>query len=223
MQNAPEGLRALVSSLFPGAAIEKVAVLGPDVAEGDTEKVEGYGRPIRVTVHEPAGWRREIVFRTATPNDFGHDRRADRAEGLLLANDLFAQIPEPLRLRLEGAAVVLGDAPRLRQVLYNLMKNAVDAMPGGGTVRLSAQPAEESSPGGRWWEIRFQDSGQGIPADLLGQVFRPMFTTKPEGRGTGLGLSICREIVRSHGGEIRIESAEGRGTAVVFTLPGARP
>jgi signal transduction histidine kinase len=49
-----------------------------------------------------------------------------------------------------------------------------------------------------------------------------MFTTKPEGKGTGLGLSICREIVRSHGGEIRIDSAPGKGTCVVFTLPGVR-
>ena len=115
------------------------------------------------------------------------------------------------------------DRKLMEQLFLNLMKNAVDAMPGGGTVQLSAQPAEESSPGGRWWEIHFQDSGQGIPADLLGQVFRPMFTTKPEGMGTGLGLSICREIVRSHGGEIRIESTEGKGTCVVFTLPGVIP
>ena len=114
MQSVPEGLRALVSSLFPGAAIEKVAVLGPDVAEGDTEKVEGYGRPIRVTVHEPAGWRREIVFRTATPNDFGHDRRADRAEGLLLANDLFAQIPDHVQALDVGAIAADGRLVSLR-------------------------------------------------------------------------------------------------------------
>jgi len=112
------------------------------------------------------------------------------------------------------------DRKQMEQLFLNLMNNAVDAMPGGGTVQLTASPAEESTPGGIWWELRFQDSGQGIPADLLGQVFRPMFTTKPEGKGTGLGLSICREIVRSHGGEIRIESAEEQGTCVVFTLPG---
>jgi signal transduction histidine kinase len=115
------------------------------------------------------------------------------------------------------------DRKQMEQLFLNLMNNAVDAMPTGGMVRLTAQPAEESTPGGLWWELRFADSGQGIPADLLGQVFRPMFTTKPEGKGTGLGLSICREIVRSHGGEIRIESAEGHGTCVVFTLPGATP
>jgi len=115
------------------------------------------------------------------------------------------------------------DRKLMEQLFLNLMKNAVDAMPAGGAVQLSAKLAEESSPGGPWWEIRFQDSGQGIPADLLGQVFRPMFTTKPEGMGTGLGLSICREIVRSHGGEIRIDSIEGKGTCVVFTLPGVAP
>ncbi|GLH73096.1 hypothetical protein GETHLI_15980 [Geothrix limicola] len=113
------------------------------------------------------------------------------------------------------------DRKQMEQLFLNLMNNAVDAMPGGGAVTLSAQLSEESTPGGQWWEFRFHDSGLGIPADLLSQVFRPMFTTKPEGRGTGLGLSICREIVRGHGGEIRIESTEGQGTCVVFTLPGA--
>ena len=113
------------------------------------------------------------------------------------------------------------DRKQMEQLFLNLMNNAVDSMPSGGKVRLTAQPAGESTPSGLWWELRFLDSGQGIPPELLGQVFRPMFTTKPEGKGTGLGLSICREIVRSHGGDIRIESTPDQGTCVVFTLPGA--
>ena len=113
------------------------------------------------------------------------------------------------------------DRKQMEQLFLNLMNNAVDSMPSGGKVRLTAQPAGESTPSGLWWELRFLDSGQGIPPELLGQVFRPMFTTKPEGKGTGLGLSICREIVRSHGGDIRIESTLDQGTCVVFTLPGA--
>jgi signal transduction histidine kinase len=113
------------------------------------------------------------------------------------------------------------DRKQMEQLFLNVMNNALDAMPSGGTVRITVKPSEDSTPDGPWWELRFQDSGQGIPSDLLGQVFRPMFTTKPEGKGTGLGLSICREIVRGHGGEIRIESTEGQGTCVVFTLPGA--
>jgi signal transduction histidine kinase len=112
------------------------------------------------------------------------------------------------------------DRKQMEQLFLNLMNNAVDAMPTGGHVKVSAEVAKETSPG-PWWELRFADTGQGIPQDLLPQVFRPMFTTKAEGKGTGLGLSICREIVRSHGGDIRVESAEGVGTTLVFTLPGA--
>ena len=112
------------------------------------------------------------------------------------------------------------DRKQMEQLFINLMNNAVDAMPSGGKVLISATRPEEAPPGQTWWELRFQDSGQGIPADLLPQVFRPMFTTKAEGKGTGLGLSICREIVRNHGGDIRIESSEGQGTTIAFTLPG---
>ena len=113
------------------------------------------------------------------------------------------------------------DRKQMEQLFLNLMNNAMDAMPEGGTVQVAARPGAESTAENPWWELRFTDSGQGIPAGMLGQVFRPMFTTKPEGEGTGLGLSICREIVRNHGGEIHIESAEGRGTSVVFSLPGS--
>ncbi len=120
-----------------------------------------------------------------------------------------------------GGCVLQVDRKQMEQLFLNLMNNAVDAMPEGGRVEVRARPAEESHPEAPWWEVRFRDSGQGVPPELLGQVFRPMFTTKPEGKGTGLGLSICREIVRSHGGEIRLESAENQGTCVVFTLPGA--
>ena len=63
------------------------------------------------------------------------------------------------------------------------------------------------------------DAAEGIPAEILPKVFKPMFTTKPEGKGTGLGLAICREIVRSHGGEIHVDSREGEGTTFRFTLP----
>lgn len=70
------------------------------------------------------------------------------------------------------------------------------------------------------YQITLRDEGTGIPAEHLAKVFKPMFTTKPEGKGTGLGLAIVREIVRSHGGEVRIESEEGKGTTVILTLPG---
>ncbi len=110
--------------------------------------------------------------------------------------------------------MVSADRKQMEQLFINLVNNAVDAMPGGGHINLRVAPSGEG------WNLELQDSGQGIAADVLPKVFKPMFTTKPEGKGTGLGLSICREIIRTHGGEIRIESEVGNGTTVIFSLPG---
>ncbi len=108
------------------------------------------------------------------------------------------------------------DRKQMEQLFLNLMNNALDAMPEGGLIRIRA----EREPKGRW-RFRFEDTGTGIPAEVLPHIFRPMLTTKPEGKGTGLGLPICRDVVRGHGGEIRAESKVGEGTAMVFTLPAA--
>jgi two-component system NtrC family sensor kinase len=67
--------------------------------------------------------------------------------------------------------------------------------------------------------MSFTDDGPGIPEDVIGHIFEPFYTTKPVGKGTGLGLSICREIVRDHGGEIRVESHARRGTTFVVEIP----
>ncbi|HLO66111.1 MAG TPA: ATP-binding protein [Holophaga sp.] len=107
------------------------------------------------------------------------------------------------------------DRKQMEQLFLNLVNNAVDAMPGGGSLLLSVKP----DPEGPRWLISLSDTGTGIPEELLPKVFKPMFTTKPEGKGTGLGLAICREIVRAHGGEIHIESREGEGTTIRFPLP----
>jgi len=111
--------------------------------------------------------------------------------------------------------VLYVDRKQMEQLFINLVNNSVDAMPEGGHLHLAAQP----DPGGLRWLVRLSDTGTGIPPDILSKVFRPMFTTKPEGQGTGLGLAICREIVRAHGGEIHIESEEGAGTTMSFSLP----
>jgi signal transduction histidine kinase len=107
------------------------------------------------------------------------------------------------------------DRKQMEQLFINLVNNAVDAMPEGGRMKLSAEP----DPEGRRWFISLSDSGVGISPEVLPKVFKPMFTTKPDGKGTGLGLAICREIVRAHGGEIHIQSEEGQGTTMRFPLP----
>ena len=114
------------------------------------------------------------------------------------------------------------DRKQMEQLFINLVNNAVDAMPDGGRIRLAAEPDPGAGEAHARWRFVLEDTGSGIPADILPQVFKPMFTTKPEGKGTGLGLPICREIVRNHGGEIRMESEPGKGTRAVFSLPGAR-
>ena len=106
---------------------------------------------------------------------------------------------------------VLADRQQLRQLLLNLLVNAIDAMPQGGTLT-----ARVRSNG--WAYIEIQDTGIGIPPELRAKVWEPFFTTKPEGKGTGLGLAICHRIVKEHHGEMEIESEPGQGTLVRVRL-----
>jgi len=110
------------------------------------------------------------------------------------------------------------DANQLSQVLMNLLLNAAQATPEGGKITVSA---ERSGSADRV-EIRIVDTGCGIPAEVLPHVFEPFFTTK-RGKGTGLGLSISQTYVRSHDGEIQIESVPNCGTTVTITLPLRQP
>ena len=103
------------------------------------------------------------------------------------------------------------------QVFANLAKNAVDAMPRGGTLSVAAQLAS-----GRVL-IRVSDTGTGIPEDIREHVFDPFFTTKEVGKGTGLGLPICQRIVERLGGTMTLESEVGHGTTVHVDMPARRP
>jgi signal transduction histidine kinase len=103
------------------------------------------------------------------------------------------------------------------QVFANLAKNAVDAMPRGGTLSIAAQLAS-----GRVL-IRVSDTGTGIPEDIREHVFDPFFTTKEVGKGTGLGLPICQRIVERLGGTMTLESEVGHGTTVHVDVPARRP
>lgn len=125
-----------------------------------------------------------------------------------------------LTARFPEQGILHVDHKQMEQLFINLVNNAVDAMPNGGDITLLFKPDPSSPTSSPRWDVVVTDTGHGIPQDLLPMIFKPMFTTKAEGKGTGLGLSICREIVRAHGGDMRIESQEGQGTRVVFSLPG---
>jgi len=109
---------------------------------------------------------------------------------------------------------ISADANQLSQILMNLLLNAAQATPSGGTIAVLAEKVRFSE----MVELRVRDTGCGIPADILPHVFEPFFTTK-RGKGTGLGLSITQNYVRSHGGDIQVESVPDSGTTVRITLP----
>jgi signal transduction histidine kinase len=111
------------------------------------------------------------------------------------------------------------DRQKLRQVLLNLITNAGDAMPKGGTLTLRARQEKLDLQERQKIIIEIIDTGVGIPKDILPRVMDPFFTTKEEGKGTGLGLAICRRIVHEHHGTIEIESTPGMGTTVRISLP----
>ncbi|KKJ05929.1 PAS domain-containing sensor histidine kinase [Burkholderia gladioli] len=125
--------------------------------------------------------------------------------------------PEPV--------MALVDAPRFEAALLNLVVNAVDAMPDGGTVTIAASVLETDAPlttvleAGRYARISVTDTGIGMSPSTLAQACEPFFTTKPVGQGTGLGLSQVYGFITQTGGDVVISSAEGSGTTVELFLP----
>jgi nitrogen-specific signal transduction histidine kinase len=125
---------------------------------------------------------------------------------------------------------IMADPTQIHQVLLNLCVNARDAMQDGGTLWLSAENCllDEvtarkigGARPGAWVVLHVEDSGTGIPAEALSQIWEPFFTTKGEGKGTGLGLSTVRSIVENHNGFISLKTQPGRGTIFRVYLPAA--
>jgi signal transduction histidine kinase len=145
----------------------------------------------------------------------GRSRIAPAVESTIaILRDGFERIGITVEVALaDGLPPVVGHLSELEQVFLNLLTNAKEAMPHGGTIVVRGTPV----PGGL--EITIDDTGIGIPAELLERVQEPFVTTKEH--GSGLGLAICRSTVWGMGGRIRLESEPGRGTRVHVFLPGA--
>ena len=128
--------------------------------------------------------------------------RIKRHQGLVLQENLEQDLP-----------LVCGDEPHLKQVILNLLTNALDAIGKEGviTVHTNSSPTHVS--------LCIEDTGEGIAEDHLDKLFEPFFTTKPVGQGTGIGLSTCYTIVHNHGGEISVNSAPGQGSRFCVILP----
>jgi signal transduction histidine kinase len=120
--------------------------------------------------------------------------------------------------RYRSSCQVSGYSGEVRQLLANLLVNAVDAMADGGSLQVRVAAGCDWSNGREGVRITVADNGSGIPGDELGQIFEPFYTTKKD-TGTGLGLWVSRSIVQKHGGSIRVRSrADGPATGTVFLI-----
>jgi signal transduction histidine kinase len=129
---------------------------------------------------------------------------------------------QEIRLRVDYAVdlpKVWVDPFQIELALLEVLSNAVEAMPKGGMLTISAYPREQGGPtsGGANVEIVIADTGGGIPEDVRSSVFEPFFTTKAD--GTGLGLSIAKRFVEQNGGTLTVSGHENAGTSVRITLP----
>lgn len=115
-----------------------------------------------------------------------------------------------------GLPPIMGNFSNLGQVLINIIKNAVQALPDGrGKITLSTSYRQKPKN----VVVECRDTGIGIPPEMMKDIYKPFFTSKEVGKGTGLGLYVSHEIIKKHKGEIRIDSREGAGTTVTILLP----
>ncbi len=178
-------------------------------------------RSIQEQVNRITGYVEETLSET---------RAAAHAYSKVQINDILRQLLLFLGQHLERHKIFLetvlppdlpeveANGQQLQQVFLNLLNNAVDAMPDGGTVRVETR-AEEDAHGNPLVAVSISDSGTGISVEEKKRIFQPFFSTKELGRGTGLGLSIAARIVRQHEGTISLESAPGEGATFTIRFP----
>jgi two-component system, cell cycle sensor histidine kinase and response regulator CckA len=192
--------------------------------------IRGQIEEIRQTAERAARLTRQLL---------AYGRRQVLRPQLLDINEIATSL-EPLIRATAGDAVALeltlmNDLPRvlvdpqqIRQVLLNLVVNAAEAMPDGGTLRIETGVQDQAVTAGAvplqpgsYVRMVVEDTGSGMPPAIVERALEPFFTTKPQGLGSGLGLSTAYGIVRQSGGTLRLKSKPGDGTSVVVLLPAA--
>jgi signal transduction histidine kinase len=122
------------------------------------------------------------------------------------------EIPENVKVRVQVDEVNFHvDPEQIKRVFANIARNAVEAMPKGGELKIHSTKNDKNMT------IKFEDTGVGMSKKDLKRIFEPLFTTKP--RGVGLGLKICKRIIEAHKGKIEVESMKGKGSTFKVTLP----
>jgi len=191
--------------------------------------IKGYAQLIEKKPQEErnSGFAQRIISETlrleTLVNELLSYAKSDR-ESMVKLNltDIVSHAAALLRLEAEQAAiriicdcqdniVIDGNRDRLVQLLLNLVKNSLQAMPDGGTVRITAGIDDRQAI------VKVNDSGHGINEEEMSRIFEPFFTTRA--RGTGLGMALCRKIVEEHDGKISVQSVVGEGTLVSIAFP----
>ncbi|MBD3305202.1 hypothetical protein GF339_02505 [candidate division KSB3 bacterium] len=175
----------------------------------DLQVIERHGTRIAGII------RQLLTFARKTPLEFERiDLNEVLKDAVMLVRKPFAKEGVQIVMRLTpDAPLISGSHNHLQQVVLNLLNNARDAMPQGGTLSIRTVAAADEVL------AEIQDTGTGIPPEHLEKIFEPFFTTKKVGKGTGLGLSVSYGILRDHGGEIEVESTPGSGTTFQIRFP----
>lgn len=170
---------------------------------GPVARMREYGRPVDVADFQPV----DLAAVVGEAVQLARPRWQNEAQRQGRTIDVRLEVPWP------HPHPVLGDDAALREVLVNLLFNAVDALPGGGTIVVGVQDVADNRV-----ELLVSDTGVGMPDSVQRHIFEPFFTTKGA-QGSGLGLPMVRKVVDAHGGSIGLESAPGRGTTFRVRLP----
>lgn len=195
------GFASQVRRKLPGDSphIEKLGIIEEEAKrlEQMLVEVQNFTRPTRPS-------KEQADLNTAVEEVLRLMEQDLKDRGVACALDLDRSLPP-----------VPHDPRQIKQVLLNLVKNAAEAMPDGGTLRLRTWIENGQA------RVSVADTGAGMSAEVLANVFSPFYTTKS--KGTGLGLAVCFRIMEDHGGEIGVQSQEGRGSAFTLALPLAEP
>ncbi|NWF72928.1 MAG: HAMP domain-containing protein, partial [Nitrospirae bacterium] len=184
--------------------------------EADLDRVRSYARDIVQHGRRMAAIIRDFTGVTAREtSDQRHPVHLEREldQAIMTITGSMDSSGLTIQKMYAGDTFVLALPDQLRQAFTNLLMNAIQAMKGRGSLRLSTSLTDTSVV------TTIEDSGPGIPKQHLSKIFDPFFTTKEQGEGSGLGLTVARRIIKKFGGDIRIESQEGRGTSCIVTLP----
>lgn len=191
------------------AQLAKKGLAKPEQLQQDMEKIEAASLHAREVVRKLMLFARQSLQRKSSVDVneiiegglYFLESRCAKA-GITLVKELAADLPE-----------IIADESQLHQVLINLVVNAIQAMPEGGTITIRTAKHDSGVM------LAVSDTGIGIEESLLGKIFLPFFTTKDVDEGTGLGLAVVHGIVASHGGSVRVESTAGQGTRFEVRLP----